>query len=54
MKTRTKITFRIKELKDLLTNIEKYQYSEKEQERITEDIKLLEWVLISPKNENYE
>ncbi len=54
MKTRTKITFRIKELKDLLTNIKKYKFSNREQERIEEDIKLLEWVLISPKNENYE
>lgn len=45
MKNRTAITFKIKQLKDLLENIKKYSFSETEQQRIESDIKLLEWVI---------
>ena len=45
MKSETQIKFRRKELMTLLDDVKQYDFSENEQERIKDDIKILEWVL---------
>ena len=45
MKSRTKIVFKRKELKDILDQVKNYSHSDQEQSRIQFGIDLLEWVL---------
>ena len=45
MKSRQQVIFKRKKLQKLLEDVETYQFSEVEQERIRNDIKWCEWFL---------